>query len=325
MRLVLRGTDLARAVSILAGLPFIVQSLGDWTLNEEGEEGSYEIDTFAILAGLFSAFITFVIASFIDTEPSLSAKAGLELDIEGVALGFAAFFALVLYFQYHRVVFSFNKSPNLAAIGVGMIGLAPLILIQVAVGRLVPGSTATVQVNTGLDALFYASAAVNETFLFQAVFYTVLAQVIAGLDEDIGWKEFFLAGVVVVPAMAGYLHYAVYNGSLPAILSVAMDFTFLNFLYQVTGTLTAPMVGHLSLNLVSSTVGSIFPLVLAGVNVTAMAPFLGAFLVVIIVMVAYRGRRIPRLGFGVNLNSEANKGGTTLASKAPRMLGCRSE
>lgn len=253
--------------SVWSGRRRLTRSLGDFTLSSD--DGEYEIDTFVIFAVVIAAFTEAWMATFIDTQPDLAAKAGFLLDEASISIGIIALFAVLVYIKYRESIYTFNPFPNLEAIAFGVIGMAGLILIQIVVFSFFPGdslsaiklSTGTIQVNTELGGIFYSDSAINETFLFQGVFYTIFVRLISGLDksDEVSWFDHIVASALVA-GMAGFLHYAVYSADAPAILAVIIGFAFLNFLYEVTDSLTTPMIAHLGLNVLSTVSGSIFTL-----------------------------------------------------------------
>ena len=255
-----------------------VQAIFDhFTLAEDSP--SKEISVFALLALLLSTFVDIWIGTF--TTSDLAAKAGFLVQLTAVSVAIMALFAFLAYVKFDEQIYSINKSVNWQAIGVGVMSFTALVLIQAFVTSFVSPNTSlsaiNIQVNSSLSSVFYESSAINETFLFQGVYYTIIAKVISGVDEEVGWKEFVIAGLFVVPVMAGFLHFAVYAASATAIVSIALSFAFLNFLFELTDSLDTPLVAHMSLNLASSLVASIYTLSLGGTNIVPMLPAIIAF------------------------------------------------
>lgn len=252
----------------------------DFDLAED--QGTYELDVLDFILWISVGITTIFFSTFIDTNQSLAVKGGFIAIIGLIGFATMAFFNDLMG-EGHDEIFSFRRGINYLAVAAGILGTVALVGIQYAVFTFLAGvplsSVATITVDPTTAALFYTSSAVNESFAFQGAFYTVLVYALAGF-EDHSWTDSLVANLIVT-AVAGLEHTAVYGTNPLDIIAVSAGFFLLTFLYELTHSLTTVIVAHTFLNLLSVGTGSLFSpgAMLAGVGgVLSMAMILAVLL-----------------------------------------------
>jgi len=226
--------------------------LGGYTLAED--QDVFEVDSLFLILIFTGAILTWYLGPFWDTFQGLAFKSSLM----GLFLALGLVIMLVVQ-VFTEGGFDFNKGVNLRAVGVGIMGAIPLVLIQVFVFAFVPpdqralsvvplssAGTAGLQPNWALGLSFVNVAAIDESTALQGGAYTLLVRIVSNYEDDHDWAEILIAAGTIA-ALSFLIHLARY-GDTGSSLAVAVGFFYLCLEYEFTDTLTSPIISHQGLN-----------------------------------------------------------------------------
>jgi hypothetical protein len=226
-------------------------------INVAEESDSFELDSLTLVLIVVAAILTFYLGPFWDTFQSIAFKGNLLGVFLAIGIG------IILMLQVLAGGFSFNKSVNLRAVGLGIMGIIPLMLIEVvvfaflppnarllSVAPLVPAASSGLQPNLSLGVAFYDTAAIDESIAMQGGVYTLLVSLVSDYSDDHSAFEVVVAASTV-GAIAFLMHFAAY-GETASSLAVAIGFFTMCIFYELSRSLNVAILMHLGLNTFST-------------------------------------------------------------------------